>query len=117
LRPNLPRALNDRCWYGALLGRLDAALDDCDGAIRLSPRSAAFLDSRAFVQFRRGRFDKALADYDAALGIAPKAVSSLYGRGLVKQRMGDATAAADLEAAKAIDPKIESHFASFREGE
>jgi len=113
LRPRLPRALHDRCWYGALLGRLDGALGDCDDAIRLIPQSAAFLDSRAFVQFRRGRFDKALADYDAALSIAPKAASSLYGRALVKRRTGDTTAAADLEAAKAIDPDIESRFVSF----
>jgi tetratricopeptide (TPR) repeat protein len=117
LRPSLPRALGDRCWYGALLGRLDGALDDCDDAIRLIPKSAAFLDSRAFVQFRRGRFDKALADYDAALSIAPEAASSLYGRGLVKQRTGDTTATADLEAAKAIDPNIESHFAWPGKGE
>lgn len=117
LRPRLPSALNDRCWYGALLDRLDGALDDCDDAIRLIPQSAAFLDSRAFVQFRRGRFEKALADYDAALSIAPKTASSLYGRGLVKRRTGDTTAAADLEAAKAIDPNIESHFASSGKGE
>jgi tetratricopeptide (TPR) repeat protein/predicted aspartyl protease len=116
LRPMQPPALNDRCWFGALLGKLDAALDDCDDAVRLRPRSAAFLDSRAFVQYRRGRFDKALADYDAALGIDPKAASSLYGRGLVKQRSGDATAAADMEAAKTIDPNIESRFAPFATG-
>ena len=97
--------------------QLYGALGDCDDAIRLIPRSASFLNSRAFVQFRRGRFDKALADYDAALSIAPRAASSLYGRGLVKQRTGDTTAAADLEAAKAIDPNIESHFASSGKGE
>jgi hypothetical protein len=83
LRPSLPRALNDRCWYGALPGRLDGALDDCDDA----------------------------------LDIAPKAASSLYGRELVKQQKGDKTAAADMEATKAIDPAIESHFAWPARGE
>jgi tetratricopeptide (TPR) repeat protein len=111
-----PPALNVRCWFGALLGKLDAALDDCDDAVRLSPRSATFLDSRAFVQYRRGRFDKALADYDAALGIDPKAASSLYGRGLVKQRSGDATAAVDLDAARTIDPNIDRRFATLPTG-
>lgn len=116
LRPNLPPALIDRCRFGAILGKLDKALDDCDDAVRLRPKSAAFLDTRAFVQFRRGRLDAALADYDAALLIAPKAASALYSRGLVKQQMGNQTAATDIEAAKAIDPDIESHFGNFDDG-
>ena len=70
LRPRLPSALNGRCWFGALLDRLDGALGDCEDAVRLIPQSAAFLDSRAFLQFRRDSFEKALADYDAALSIA-----------------------------------------------
>ncbi len=69
------------------------------------------MDSRAFVQLRAGRLDLAVADYTAALDLNPREASSLYGRGLAKQQKGDAAgAAADIAAARAIDPAIADHF-------
>jgi tetratricopeptide (TPR) repeat protein/predicted aspartyl protease len=103
-----PQALNGRCWARALLGRdLGKALDDCNGAVRLMPKSATYLDSRGLVRLRMGDLDKAIADYDAALAIQPKVVWSLYGRGLAKQRKGmKSEGDADIAAALALDPRI-----------
>ncbi len=110
LEPKSAIALNSRCWNGAILAQLDGALSDCNAAVALKPYSAEILDSRAFVNFKAGRFESALADYSAALAINPRLASSLYGRGLAKQRMGDPGGTADLDAARAIDPKVEGSF-------
>ena len=99
-------ALNGRCWARALGGReLDQAQRDCDAALRLQPRTPAFLDSRGLVELRRGETDRARADYDAALASTPKLAFSLYGRGVAKLRKGDAEGGrADIAAATALDP-------------
>lgn len=107
----LPRdseLLNGRCWTRALWGReLDKALADCDAAIHIGPRRAAYFDSRGLAHLRRGELAIAVADYDAALKIQPKSPWSLFGRGLAKARMGDAAgSAADLSAAEALAPNI-----------
>ena len=101
-------ALNGRCWSRALAGRdLDKAISDCDRALRLHPKTAAFLDSRGLARLRSGDLDKALADYNAALAIEPKMAWSLYGRGIVEQRKGlTAQAKADIAAATAIEPDL-----------
>ena len=103
-----PVALNGRCWARALAGQdLDAALRDCDAALRARPGTAAYLDSRGTVQLRRGDWAKAVTDYDAALAGQPKMAWSLYGRGIAKLRTGDAAGGkADMDAAAAIRPNI-----------
>ncbi|HEX4739830.1 MAG TPA: tetratricopeptide repeat protein [Caulobacteraceae bacterium] len=101
-------ALNGRCWMGGMSGSdLDVALAACDRAVRGSPKTAQFLDSRGLVHLRRGETDRALADYNAALAINPKIAWSHYGRALAEQRKGMADAAkADFAAATAISPRI-----------
>jgi predicted aspartyl protease len=45
-----PIAQNGRCWARALADQdLDAALRDCDAALRAQPGNAAFLDSRGLI--------------------------------------------------------------------
>ena len=109
----MPEVLNSRCWFGALSGQgLDQALADCNTALKLVPKTAAFLDSRGLVHLRRGDFDQAIADYDAALRIQPRIAWSLYGRGLAKLRKGQSAAGqADLRAATALEPKIAARAA------
>ncbi|MHC9419411.1 aspartyl protease family protein [Sphingomonas citri] len=101
-------ALNGRCWARAQLNRdLDAALADCDAALKLAPDRPAYLDSRALVRLRRGELDAALADYDKALRLALRMAWSLYGRALAAAKAGRADQAArDRSAALAIDPHL-----------
>lgn len=103
-----PQAMNGRCWARALLGReLDKALNDCNAALRLAPRTAGFLDSRGLVRLRMGELDKAITDYDAALAIEPATAWSLYGRGLARLRKGMNTQGdADIAAALVLSPGL-----------
>lgn len=106
---------NSLCYNQAMWNlSLDKALADCDKALSLSPRSAAILDSRAFVLFRLGRLDEALKDYALALKLAPRQVDSLYGRALAELQKGMVTEGrADLEAARRLRPRIDETFASY----
>jgi tetratricopeptide (TPR) repeat protein/predicted aspartyl protease len=117
----LPSALNGRCWARGLWGKqLEAALTDCDQAMRRAGRLASFLDSRGLVKLRLGQVDEAIADYDAALKLQPRNAWSLYGRGVAKLRKGEiAVGKADIAAALAIDPDVqaEARRAGVREDE
>jgi tetratricopeptide (TPR) repeat protein len=82
----LGAAWNGRCWCRAIVGELQAALADCNEALRLEPNAAATLDSRGLIYLKSGEWDSAIADYDSALRLDPKLASSLYGRGLANLR-------------------------------
>jgi tetratricopeptide (TPR) repeat protein len=108
-------AYNDRCWARAVANReLDAALADCNEALKLYPESWAARNSRGFVQFRMGKYKEAISDYYAATAVAPKDASSYYVRGVAKLKTGDAAGAeVDIELAKSIDPKVADTYASY----
>jgi tetratricopeptide (TPR) repeat protein len=105
---------NSLCWAKATAGiMLDAALKECNEAVRLGPDSMAALDSRAFVLLRLGRIDEALADYGKALATRPMAPSYM-GRAIAFTRKGDqARAAADRNEALKLDPHAETRFAEY----
>jgi tetratricopeptide (TPR) repeat protein len=107
-------AYNDRCWTRAIaMIDLDAALADCNEALRLRPDFVPALDSRAFVHMRSGRYQDALADYDAAIMGSPQDSWSLYGRGIAKMRVGDSAGGqADIEASKAVQD-VAAEFAAY----
>jgi tetratricopeptide (TPR) repeat protein len=104
----LAEMLNLRCWASALDGHdLDKALDDCNRALRLGPKTPGFLDSRGLVRLRRGEYDKAIADYDMALAARPHEAWSLYGRGLAELRSNrKVDGQADVAAALALRPRL-----------
>jgi tetratricopeptide (TPR) repeat protein/predicted aspartyl protease len=104
----LATAFDYRCRARALSGQdLDKALEDCNAALRISPKAAPFLDSRALVRLRRGDYRKSIADYDAALSLRPKFAWSLYCRGVAHLRLGNsADGQADIAAATALHPQI-----------
>ena len=71
-----------------MIGDLQAALKDCNEALRLRPNFVDALDSRGLLNLKSGQTKNAIADFDAALRINPRLTSSLYGRGLAKKRNG-----------------------------
>ena len=105
---------NDRCWARAVaMIDLEAALADCNEALRLMPEYAAALDSRAFIHLRSGRFRDAIADYDAALEANPRDHYSLYGRGIAKLRVGDTQGGqADIAASKEVQD-VSAEFTAY----
>jgi len=107
--------LNERCFGRAVANvTLNAALAECDAAVRLAPAADNILDSRGFTRFRLGDFKGALADFDAALALNPKRPETLFARGLAKRRLGDHTGGdADLAAAKAMDAEAVRTFADY----
>jgi tetratricopeptide (TPR) repeat protein len=104
---------NGRCWTRAIIGELQAALADCNEALRLKPDVAATLDSRGLTYLKMGQWDSALDDYSSALRLDSKLASSLYGRGLAKRKKGDTTGNADIAAAKAIEANIVGDFVRY----
>jgi tetratricopeptide (TPR) repeat protein len=109
--PGNPDLLNQRCWLkGTHNFALDTALKDCTKAIELSDGPEAALDSRAMVYFRMNRYDDALADLNAALDRAPELPASMYLRGIIRSRTKDPQAAADLSAARMMNPQIDERY-------
>lgn len=106
---------NARCWIRAVSNRdLVTALDLCNLALTLAPKSAETLDSRGFVYFRLGDMAKARADYSAALALHPNSASSLFMRGVVRRRSGDtAGGEGDIAAALAIDANVQAAYGRY----
>ena len=102
-------ARNAGIW--AAIGDMQAALSDCNEAIKLSPGSASALDLRGLTHLKMGQWNAALSDFAAALRLDLKLASALYGRGLARQKLGRAgPARADINAATALNPNIAKEF-------
>jgi tetratricopeptide (TPR) repeat protein len=110
---HMAHTLRMRCWSRGLWGQqLDAALSDCDAAVRSMPDSADPFTNRCLVRLRRGDYDRAIADCDRALSLQPRIAWAQYLRGIAKLRKTDvADGQADLAAATALDRTIAEHAA------
>ncbi|WP_169313699.1 tetratricopeptide repeat protein [Asticcacaulis biprosthecium] len=115
LKPEDPDLLNNACWSRATSGReLARALELCNAALTVQPRSGQVLDSRGMVHLKMGKWDEALADYDAAVTVANGGpfASAWYGRGIAKMRKGlTKEGKADLAEARRQSPGIEKTYA------
>jgi tetratricopeptide (TPR) repeat protein len=106
---------NHRCWLRATAKvDLNAALSDCDHAIRLKPGVLALLDSRAFVLYQQGKYKDALDAYNLVLKIDPRFPASLFMRGFTRGKLGDeAGKTSDVAAAMEAQPDIQAQFAPY----
>jgi tetratricopeptide (TPR) repeat protein len=113
--PENVAALNNRCWLRATYDQdINAALADCDAAVRADPRYGAAFDSRGLVHLKRHDFQEAVADYDAALRLEPTRGHYLYGRGLARLQLGQSEQGeADLVAAEAAEPGVAQAYAGY----
>ena len=110
-----PLLLNDRCWARAIaMIDLDAALADCNEALKLRPDFSPARDSRAFLHLKRGELKDAIADYDAVLKESPQNYYSMFGRGVARVRSGDrAGGNAEIAAAVAAQKGLREEFAAY----
>lgn len=115
LEPDNAHVQNNACWFLATTGvELDLARAACDAAIRISPGTAYFLDSRGLVSLKQGRFQEAWNDYDAAIRVLPGRAHHLYGRGIAALRLGRVEeGTADIDAATKADPAMAETYRGF----
>jgi tetratricopeptide (TPR) repeat protein len=111
-------AWSHRCFTRAIIGKdLDAALADCNEAMKLTSREpgslAPVLSYRCFAQYRMKHYREAIQDCDAAIAHSPTYAEALYVRGLAKRALGDASASADIDHARKLDPKIAQTYAGY----
>lgn len=89
-------------------GRLRAALQDHNRAVKLAPELSATWINRANVYMRAQRFPEALSDLDVAIRIADDRLGiAHYNRALLFQRIGDIESAR-MDAEKALNLHPES---------
>src|SRR6185295_18510448 len=58
--PALECVWNGRCWTRAIVGELQAALADCNEALRLKPDVTATLGSRGLIYLKMGQWDSGI---------------------------------------------------------
>lgn len=114
LEPNNADNWNVRCW-ALVRSNVDIrqALSDCNKALELKPRDAAFLKNRGFVHVRLGNYDRAIADLDAAIENRQRFAAGFYLRGIAKLRKGDGSGKDDIARAAEISPGIVEEYESY----
>jgi len=115
----LVTALGGRCLASALQNQdLAQGLNDCSKALRRTdkqfPEYGSLYADRGMLYLRQGNYDKAMADFNDALKLMPRSASALYGRGVAQSRKHLAKeGAADIEAARVIDPQLPQRYQRF----
>ena len=115
MQPGVEAYLYARCMIRAAAAiELDKALTDCNRAMQINPDSAADIEARGFVHFKRGEFAPAVNDTGEAIRRDPRRASAFYVRGLSELRLNQTAAGlADIRAAQGLDPKVGDYYAKW----
>jgi tetratricopeptide (TPR) repeat protein len=115
MQPGVEAYLYARCMIRAAAAiELDKSLADCNRALQINPDSAADVDARGFVRFKRGEFPLAINDTGEAIRRDARRASAFYVRGLAELRSNQTAAGlADIRAAQALDPKVADFYAKW----
>ena len=92
----------------------DAALADCDAALKKSAHASDALNDRALLLYRMGRMSEALTAADDAVRFGGHAPLALYLRGTIKRQDGDATGEADVVEALSHNPDVAAQITMYR---
>ncbi|MGC6483235.1 MAG: tetratricopeptide repeat protein [Synechococcus sp.] len=90
------------------------ALDDCNKAIGMNPKSSMAYCSRGLVKVELKDYQGAVEDYDLAVEISPKYFKAYHHRGMVKELMGDLGGACE-DWRKAVSLGMESSDQSLKD--
>jgi hypothetical protein len=111
MQPKGPVGLTTLCWGQAEFGDLTAAKASCAAAQAAAAMpdlqlQVLLADVSGYLDLQSKNDAAAIAAFDAVLRIDPAQAGALYGRGLAEQGNG----AADIAAAKRLDPEIAAQF-------
>ncbi len=90
----------------------EKAIEDCNQALALDPKSAEAFNTRGHARTKLGEYDKAIDDGDQALALDPKFAKAYITRGIAWECKYDHDKAiADYNHALALDPKSAAAYA------
>lgn len=78
----------ERAAVYVALDQYDAAMKDCNMAIKLDPKLSDAYDRRAFCYTVSDQLDKAIADYTAAIKLNPKSPMPYHNRAIAYRKLG-----------------------------
>jgi tetratricopeptide (TPR) repeat protein len=84
MRPDYAVALNNRAWAFFRSGKVDQALPDVEKSLKIEPRAAHSLDTRAHIRQVKGDPKGALNDYTKAMYFGGREMIKLYQCGLTE---------------------------------
>ena len=88
INPNTYKAYYRRSWTYKSLGRIEAALDDLNKVIELSPKTSVYYYSnRASLYETLKQYDKALDDYNKMIELNPKNSRGYHGRASLYEKL------------------------------
>jgi tetratricopeptide (TPR) repeat protein len=100
-------ALALTCYTATLIDLLQTAQMTCDESISRSGRNILAYEARGLLDLKQHAWDKAIADNTQSLYYRADQPMALYGRAIARRARGDsAGAAADMQAARDIEPDI-----------
>ncbi|QUD88559.1 tetratricopeptide repeat protein [Phenylobacterium montanum] len=107
-KPDAVDALEDRCLTKVMRqDLLNAALKDCDDAVRISSGGTEAVLDRALVYYRLNRIDDSINAVNVVIQSEPRNGRALFLRGMARRRKGEmAEGGADIASAVAINPRI-----------
>lgn len=91
--PQMDDAYNIRGTAKAGLGDFDAALADCNRALKINPSNALAYNNRSNNKLRRRDYSGALADCNKSMSLDANSALPYYNRGFAYYNLGNASAA------------------------